>query len=287
MREMVRERIVEQMPIMPNIRDVGAFEDGFLRFLAEQPRDALDDKHVWHPVHVEKLGYGRLAETLLRQRLAVEFEGEGYGNWLLVEPRTAQEFMAYLASCMAANTQRGRSLIAMTDDPENLEVFSNRERLKNELLFRTVDGLLPSPAEDVDLRDIVNFRERHKKDLRELRKNVEFRLKRALVHGEEAGDQLFDLELEDLKERSRRLSVAMEKPRWGVPRLGSLSGISSMLALGGAGAAVEPTLEAIAAQPAAAISLAAAAFAFAASCRLSVEPSPLAYASMAQSQFQR
>lgn len=110
MHAMVRAHIVEQQPIRPNIEKLACFEKNFIRFLDDNPVKRRTPKEAWVNVHVEKLGHGELGEYLVKKGLA----NPPRGSWMLTEYRTARDFMAYLATCVANRNER--RFIAATDN---------------------------------------------------------------------------------------------------------------------------------------------------------------------------
>lgn len=209
---------------MPNTSRMPNFEKNFIQFLSQRQRNATKIRSNWVHVHVEKLGYGKLSEHLQRTGLAT-FDG---GSWMLVEPQTANEFMAYLATCIANQTKQSK-FIASTDDPKKLGLLASNKSEMARLTHKAIDAILPSPVEDVDIRDIVDFRDSNKQHLDALRSEVKLRVERSILTNSNNLDELFDLEIADLKNQANKLSTKMKQRNWGLIGFGSFTGLGSAI----------------------------------------------------------
>lgn len=276
MLEMVRSGVVSQEPIYPHTSQMPRFAENFIKFLEQNPREAFSNETKLVRVHVEKLGYGQLGEYVLRKGLAKH----GDGLWMLMEPRTANDFMAYLATCVANRGNRNR-FVAATDDRSALERLKAGQAVRMELSQRAVEALLPSPSKEVDLRDIVEFREANKPALDRLRKNIQRRIEKSVLVSPDRALELFDLELDDLKDQARYLATQMSKRKWGRISFGSLT------ALGSAVLGAEPLLDGTLATVDGAVGLAliSATAATVATARVKPQESCIAYAALAEGKF--
>lgn len=233
MLEMVREGIVKQEPIYQHTQRLPSFERNFITFLKSNPRRCGCSTAEWVSVHVEKTGYGPLAEFLKEEGLA---ENQ-HSMWMRMEPQTADDFMAYLASCVANSDSNRNRLFAATDNQRSLLRMTSQESDKIRFNQHAVNSILPSPSAEVDLRDIVEFRTKNKGALDDFRREVQRRIDRNILTTPDRAEQLFDLELQDLKHEARRIGARMQKRNWGQISFGSLTGLGSTIL------AAEPLLD--------------------------------------------
>jgi hypothetical protein len=224
MLEMVRDGVVEQEPIYPHTSKLPDFEKNFIAFLKSNPRFSGGLSGEWESVHLEKIGYGPLGEFLQQEGLAKPERG----MWMRMEPQTADDFMAYLAVCVA-NCAKDNEFLAVTDDQRVLSRLAAREAGQMRVNQRAVNSLFPSPSEEVDLRDIIEFRVANKKALDRLRSEVQRRIDRSILSHPENAEKLFDLELQDLKDQAEQIKTQMTRPKWGQLSFGSLTGLGSAI----------------------------------------------------------
>ena len=97
------------------------------------------------------------------------------------------------------------------------------------LTHKAIDAILPSPVEDVDIRDIVEFRDTNKQHLDALRSEVKLRVERSILTNSNNLDELFDLEIADLKNQANKLSTKMKQRNWGLIGFGSFTGLGSAI----------------------------------------------------------
>ena len=143
-----------------------------------------------------------------------------------MESQTADEFMAHLATCVANGTPK-RRFIAATDDVVALNRLKSCQSTGLKMTQRASEARLPAPSEDVDLRDIADFREANISTLDRLRSNVQRKIEKSIIANPEQSDERFDLELEEMKEVAMRVANKMKAKSWGLILFGNLTGLGS------------------------------------------------------------
>jgi hypothetical protein len=121
-------------------------------------------------VHTAKVLTPDLCRTLLERRLLIEPEGP----WLLVEPITADLFMHYLSQCLAQDASL--DCFPVTDEPFDPRKIAARDVSKKPHTddhFRILDRLLPTTADLLSAKQILEIRGRHHKTRLNFRESIE------------------------------------------------------------------------------------------------------------------
>lgn len=126
----------------------------------------------------EKRNYNRKIHTdkftgaLLSELRGRELHKNGDGPWLLLENHTGILYMGFLASCLANRL----NLEPVTDDKLYQNSFlwsqlvpSNRPELS---ISFVLEKLLPAPREEVPVKKIVKFKEKHERELLTFRRAI-------------------------------------------------------------------------------------------------------------------
>jgi len=172
---LVQEDLVT--PIYPGeyIDTLEGFEDEFMNFLhslgselTSRQERFLEGQHA--PIHLEKLG--ELGRGLQDLRLARK-----EGNWSLVELRTAEEFMAYLASVLGQLP--GVQAIPVTDQEAGVGCLTQTladtsiEKRLGSLRMATIEDVFPAPSRPLKASEIADFKRSHGDILTRFRLEVE------------------------------------------------------------------------------------------------------------------
>lgn len=222
MRQLVLDGIIQQEAIYPNISKMSGFEKNFIDHL-ERTKPRRQEGNYRFNIHLEKLGQGELGEYLVRNDLA---ETTG-GPWMRTDADVANDFMPYLATCIANRTKN--KFVASTDDAGSFARLSHDEFSRIRFTQSAIERLLPYPNKKVDFRDIVEFRDENKKLLDSLRREVRLRIDRNLLLDSETVSERIDIEIEDLRERSEQLASKMGKRKWGRVGFGGFTGLGASI----------------------------------------------------------
>jgi hypothetical protein len=184
MLSLVREQLVEQViPGMYLWRALN-FTDAFLEYAdAKYGSHGEPYKSDWASVHSEKLGGSSvhmeklhdLGEKLCERGMAKRDEDDPYSPWFKIEPRIANDFMAYLAGVLGQMADEvhfspltnHRSHLApfIPQSPPNDPKFKVRQLL--------LEGILPAPAESLDASQLRNFKQKYREPFGRFRKQIE------------------------------------------------------------------------------------------------------------------
>jgi len=220
MQYMVRERIIRPENPGSYIHNIPNFESEFRDYLNANPRTALDTHQPWRYVHLQKL-HG-IEDVLLEKKLGKKISNRE--SWLLVEPNTADEFMAYLAACMAATTN---NMIAMTDKRRNFSSFFSGNFAQQYQHEAAIQSILPIPSEEIELIEIQRFREKNVDLLWNFRKTIEKGIRDAIRQPLEYRQQAIDDKISDWQEVANLIADKMKQNNWFNIGWGSIAGLGS------------------------------------------------------------
>jgi Family of unknown function (DUF6236) len=177
----------------------------------------------------------------------------GWG-WLKVDGRIGSLYMAYLALYLARHPDIRRE--AITDQRQYFEAtWPSGSRIGQ---TQTIDrmraavlrGVLPAPAEPVELTELVDFKERYGSQLLALRREVEARVVECAREPDpEFRRRLCESTSDDLRERVTEISQRMAERRWPTAEGAVTSTLLSMSAVAGAIVTGHPALAATGAVP--------------------------------------
>ena len=163
---LVRENLVTQVVPGMHLWKVPRFDAAFLDHLDTKDARPLAPSHQWPRVHMEKLQ--GLAEGLCERGLARKDDSAEYSPWYVIEPDTADDFMAYLAAVLG-QIPGEREFVPVTDHIDHVSRF----RLPAPSLGRrapirelVLPGLLPSPSATVEAARLAEFKAKHAGELR-------------------------------------------------------------------------------------------------------------------------
>lgn len=138
------------------------------------------------------------------------------GRWYSVEQRTANNLMHFLATLISAKTDR----LPTTDyirTSYNHQTF-NQERRKRE---KILTSLIPFPDE-IDMRKLLNFKEKHSGILNSFRTRVE---QIVLDPNIIEGTPLFQQHLAELSQRKEELTARMNESQFNRILFGTVCGL--------------------------------------------------------------
>jgi hypothetical protein len=180
--DLIREELVEQIVPGTILWQAANFSDAFLRYVDAkyQPvhHSYISDWQLrntnasdWPLVHMEKLY--NLGDGLHQRQLAYRETGK-YSSWFRVEPRVADDFMAYLAGVLGQMPENSR-YSPITNLRKNLRPFVPTRKQSDATSVRRLilKQILPAPSNQVSAADLFDFKARHKEALVRLRRQVE------------------------------------------------------------------------------------------------------------------
>lgn len=185
MRQLVQEDLVKQIFPSNHLYQIEDFEICFIRMIERQFKNERKNTNNKTRVHNEKLigisliheeKMGAISDFLIERGLASRTEN---WSWFEVDPKIANLFMAYLATCLGAleevnaapvtNKTRFSSIITppnrSSDNPKNIHHHKARDVI--------LHSLLPTPNESVSLDQLLRFKSDYGHLLPSLRRKVE------------------------------------------------------------------------------------------------------------------
>lgn len=172
-------------------------------------------------VHIDKFSKASIHADKFDENIFYALEQLGLaekaeGRWYSVEQRTANNLMSFLATLISAKTDR----LPTTDYIRpiyNRQTF-NQERRKRETILT---NLIPFPDE-IDLRRLLRFKERHSELLNSFRTRVELIV---LDPNIIEGTPLFHHQLAELLQRKDELTARMNESQFNRIMFGTVCGL--------------------------------------------------------------
>lgn len=226
MRDLVQAELVRPISPAQYIYNVPNFENVFVKHVERYfLRTHTGAASKYSLIHVEKLGL--LPDFLQQNRLAFLKEGP----WYFVRTDVAEHFMAYLASVLARQDEISASPI--TSEQSSIRLFrrdyknfrSNPPQKYEPLRDVVLQGLLPVPAQNATVDDLVEFKSQYGHLLPLFRNYVERNVVQlSQLPNQEERDYAVKLFLEGAQAQSQELVEAM-KIQWGKIAFGTLAPI--------------------------------------------------------------
>lgn len=230
MEELIKTGLVK--PIIPGmyIHKIPNFTEAFINLLETnneiRNRYFSIDKCEISLIHMEKLG--DIARELCERGLA---KVDKY-PWYKVEKRTADLFMAYLASVLGK--LEDLNMMPTTDQLDSLYVFNNSlENISDlnisiqQLRGIILEEILPAPIGEITLEKLAKFKFRYSKLLCGFRNYIENELNRIiLIPNKELKLKEISLFKEKSKEKIEEIKTCMRKRNWEIG-CGSLLGLAA------------------------------------------------------------
>jgi hypothetical protein len=226
---LVRESLIEQVIPGMHLYRAENFEGAFLRYIdakygvnGEQYTSnwAKKSANNGSPIHMEKLeGIGK---KLCKRGLAKRQKAKDYMPWYKVEPRIANDFMAYLAGVLGQMSDEIQ-YSPITDQKSQLNPFipqSIPEDKKYRVRQLLLENILPAPTKPLEAAQLNDFKQEHKEPLKRFRTKIEDKVSELAAIPDEEFQQM---RLQDItasfNETINEITARMqEKPRW--PRIG-------------------------------------------------------------------
>ncbi|OJU79040.1 MAG: kinase [Bacteroidetes bacterium 47-18] len=169
-------------------------------------------------IHIDKFD-GEIFYQLEQAGLAVRQDGE----WYIVEQRTANELMTFLASVIGGKlryqptTDTVRKRFTLKESKKEFQAF----KIQNEKRELILNELIPFP-EQLDLTQLKKFKERHHDILKAFKNRIELIVLNPTI---EEGSPLFVETINELKLRKEELSAKMNENKFGKIFYGTVCGI--------------------------------------------------------------
>lgn len=197
------------------------FASSFVTFL-EKLGGELDDRRRDFKgkggvqIHAEKMD--DLAEELVRLGLASR--KAQFSPWFIVEKRTADEFMCYLAAVLSRFEEM--QSVPVTDDEGSLAALLRLQPAPNavENKLRSVrmavlKQALPVPETQLDVPSIRRFKDKHGEELKLFRRNIEQRLTFiADMQDPDLRDHQLGMFLEEINDEVDKIRGMMKANGW-------------------------------------------------------------------------
>ena len=254
-------------------------------YIGKQKGIALE-RHETTQIHIEKMIGNGLAEGLKDRGLACP---EKY-PWWEVERLTANLFMGYLASVLGKLDDL--RMDPMTDHTDALSVFSktpqnilNVDSLIDQLRMSIVEKILPSPSQDIPVKELIEFKQSHSAILSRFRRHIEaFLIDLSPITEENKRNERIRLFKVEAMEEMNEIKAKMYEKKWSRIVFGGVCGIIAAAIPGALSIATETPLLATAALPGL-VSATYSAFSGRPDRQKEILSKPLAYATFAQEQF--
>ncbi|MCK0158855.1 kinase [Cellulophaga sp. F20128] len=174
-------------------------------------------------IHVNKFDseiFNRLEDCGLARR-------ENY-EWYIVEQRTANDLMTYLASVIGGKlnylptTDKQIKRFSVASNSKKVQKIQKKEQIKREIILRE---LIPFP-EKIDLKQLRKFKDKHSDLLNTFKNRVELI---ALDPNLDEDTPLFNETIKELDFRKGELSAKMGESKLGNVFFGTVCGISGAM----------------------------------------------------------
>lgn len=184
MLSLVREGLVEQVIPGMYLSRVENFTNAFLEYTdAKYGSEGNTYQSDWSTIHSEKLTGSSvhmeklhdLGEKLCERGMAKKDKSNPYSPWFQMEPRIANDFMAYLAGVLG-QMHDDVSFSPITNHHSNLDPFipqSRTEDSKYKVRQLLLEGILPAPIESLEAARLLDFKHKYNEPLQRFRKEIE------------------------------------------------------------------------------------------------------------------
>ncbi|PKP33292.1 MAG: kinase [Bacteroidetes bacterium HGW-Bacteroidetes-16] len=156
-------------------------------------------------------------------------------EWFIVEQRTANDLMSFLASVIGGKlgflptTDMQVRKVPFTNSSKKVYKTMKKDNLRREVILKEV---IPFP-EQIDLKQLRRFKDKHPDLLNSFKNKVELI---ALDHNIDEESQLFKETIRELNYQKEELSAKMNESRFGQLIFGTVCGITgAIIALASAG----------------------------------------------------
>jgi hypothetical protein len=166
----------------------------------------------WTRIHMEKLQ--DVGEELQHRSLATRDGEDVHSPWFLVEPQTADDFMAYSAAVLGQLTWTD-AFCPITDQKKGLAPFLPESKSDvSQAAFRNIvlERILPAPAEAMEPSRLADFMAKHKSELQRFRRDVEDKISEliAITDDDDRRRRLRDT-ISNMQDTIRELTAQMKQ----------------------------------------------------------------------------
>lgn len=218
MNELLEAELVR--PVMPGnyVYDIPDFSNNFLMYVDKKCSSSeenflvkgIDLKNLTQ-IHLEKMD--DIAYELVERGLALK-----NNRWVYVHKSIANDFMLYLATLLGAM----RNSQPITDNILNVNssfstiskeqaIFFNREEIRRNVL----NHAFPTPNEIFKVSELLDFKLRNEKQLKNFRKHIEQELLKIDGALEHVKDEMLSALIKDIESEKQSISEKM-KEKWNV-----------------------------------------------------------------------
>lgn len=228
---LVREHLIEQVVPGMHLWRAKNFTNAFLEYVdAKYGSQGEPYTSDWATVHKEKLGGSSihieklhdLGQKLCDRGLARHDDSP----WFKIEPRIADDFMAYLAGVLGQMHEdvqfspitnlRANLYPFIPETPPNDPKYAVRQVL--------LENILPAPIESLEATQLMDFKQQYQEPLRRFRKQIEDKVSElaAITEAESRNRRLEDI-IVSFRETIDELTARMkEKKGWPKLNFGTL-----------------------------------------------------------------
>ena len=226
MLELVKNELVIPIDPIQTLEYPWGIAKPFLEFI-QSPYFKLNEKRnnflngSESRIHIEKFSGVRIHSDKFNNEIFYSLENLGLArrqneSWYMVEKTTANYLMKYLATIISTKLE----MRPTTDNFYNrtTKISQNIQNRKRETILT---NLIPFP-EDIDLKKLLNFKEKHNDILKSFKNKVEqIVLDEKLIEGTE----LFNTKIQELILEKDELSIRMNESQFKKIMFGSVCGI--------------------------------------------------------------
>lgn len=231
---LVRENLVEQVIPGMHLWRVSNFANAFLEY-TDAKYGSFGEPYIsdWAAVHAGNLGGSSihmeklhdLGAKLCERGMARRDDNDEYSPWFKIEPRIADDFMAYLAGVLGQMPGDAR-FSPITNRRTNLDPYVPElppPDPKYDVRLVLLENILPAPAGSLEAAQLRDFKQQYEEPLRRFRKEVEEEISELASIGDA---KLQKMRLEDvtasLRETINEVTARMGEKNWPQLNFGTL-----------------------------------------------------------------
>lgn len=219
MRDLVSSQLVKQ--IIPfEYMEYGyesPFENSFMELITSDPQISkiIDNKSIprkYTRIHIEKFGYGwneKLKDLGLLKK--------DVDPWRLVETRTAQLLMSYVAAVICSD--KGLGMSPITNKIEYLKPYHDNIITRNKETVEQIilDKLLPAPSREITVSELVEFKQDNSVSLTSFRNMIMTKVEELrFVRNREEREFKISAFIKESSEQIDEISSRINEKSWGL-----------------------------------------------------------------------
>lgn len=205
------------------------FENSFIELIRNdndisQIIDKKEEPKRYIKIHIEKFGYG-WQEKLKDFNLLKEAEYP----WYLVEEKTGQYLMSYVAAVICSDNQL--QMTPITNRLEYLSLFTNQNEVRHHLTDEQIilDNIMPVPSKNISVAELVKFKEDNLEPLNRFRDTISSKIKELSFEKDtEARKYKLRTFIDESNERIEEISARLNEKNWGY-NLVTISSLASSI----------------------------------------------------------